>query len=645
MNATDILIRFVAQGAQQIADQIAGVTREAGEVGEAAAGAAGGVDELDQALDRVGDNDGLQAVENSADDAGKSIEGAGGHAVSLGDKLEGLRNKGLAIAAVGVGGLALLNSFVATGAEAASLDKRLTSLLSNQSRLGDMAAITDQIGAVRLEGHFEGTEEITAATLKLTRAQIATSDLITLLPTLGRAARTTGDDMDEMADTLTEAYKGLDLGGLEEMGLFFTDAQQAAVDAAKGISEAAGQAKFLEIYTREADVAFVSLGDSITGAQAASNDLHAAGALAMASIGAGAGDAQAHINGVLASMLNVVNASPSLEYAAGYLGYFGAGALTAVGGLMSVGSQIGLTILSLQSMGLTSVSAFTAMGASAWSAFTSMGTAALAAAPAVWAAMAPLLPLILAIGAAALVTVGALYLLSGAGAANKQAEADDAQANAADKEHYEKGVERLKQGRKSWIKEGETFEQMQKGMKRGDENSDDVGGSDPASQVSALTKQMGAIPTTTAAPQMPGATIPQMPPQMAPIATAPIQMPQIGGIAGGAMPATQIGAPVVLSGDGKTASPVVARAPASALFDARRHVDKPSPTVAKSQGKQSNATREIMEMVSGVFEGTRIGGDTITRNIKPRAEQEANGDIRVKFTVDDLLLPERGSLM
>lgn len=403
MNALQIQIALLLTGA-------ATVQANLNQTGQAAS-------DLNENLDDLGDNDGLDNVSEGANAASSALEQATEKAGAFKEQMEGVRNKALAVGAIGAAGLALSSSMIEAGSETANTNAALESLLKKQNRLQDMGTIMAEIGKTRDLGHFEGTGELQTATLHLARAQIATKDLTTLMPYLARAARTSGAEMEEMADTLGESFKGLDLGGLEEMGLFFSEADVAAVEAAKGISEAAGQQKFLELFTREADKAFVGLEDSITGAQAAANDYHNAVNTAMSNTGAGAADARAHVQRLGASVLGVVNEASGLQYGAGYIWELGSEAASAIGGLVAFGAQALASAANLRIMQLASLQSAAAAGtAGAASVAGGAGAAAgsvgfLALAGSIWAVCAPLLVFIAIAAAAALAMKGLDYWL------------------------------------------------------------------------------------------------------------------------------------------------------------------------------------------------------------------------------------------
>ena len=519
-------IRIVIQSAvdSSVASDIARVSGAVERIGDSSAEATGAVENLDAALGSAGDNDGLNSVASSARDATDGINAAANSADALKGKLEGARDQGMKLAAIGGVGVALLGTFANISAGAQDAEMRLDSILQAQNRMGEKTAILETVQRVTVEGGFdpEQAKELSLAAARMASAEIPLDHIKKMLDLVGRGARSTGEEISSLSDVLREGYQNKDMGALQDFNIETKEMQQNSVDAARAISETAGATQFLDFAMEEANKKFGDLKSNTSDLTSASSRLERAGTDAMVNIGAGAAVAQASTLNLTASVLELVNASPELESAAGYLGYFVSGGAAAVGGLMTVGSQIGLTILSLQSMGITSVASFGAMASAAWASFTTMAAGALTAAPAIWAAMAPLLPLILAIAAAALVTVGALYLLSGAKAAQDQAASDEAQAGEADKEFFEKQTARRKAGKTSHVKAGESFADWQKRMGRGDEFSEDAAAdNDPSAAIAHLTKQAASIsPTGGGAPVAP--VMPSPPAMAAPVVAPPV---------------------------------------------------------------------------------------------------------------------------
>ena len=314
--------------------------------------------------------------------------------------LSAVRNAGVAISAVGVGGMMLEQKMIDASVAAYGVEKRLESILRVQGRLNAAPALEAKINQTTEEGHFAKPDEIRNATVLLASYSMQTEHIKTLLPDVARQARTMGLSLDEVANQFGKAYGSGNVGMLRRAGVALTATEIAGVKAAYGISQANGQMEFMKAVTAAVERNSVALGDSLSRTQTAANDMAREGNVAMKQMGVGAGEAQSEVYGVLVAILKVTNASPGLEHAAGYLGYFVSGGMTAVGALMSVGSQIALLSLSMSAAGVT-----------AGSMWTTMTAGAVTAGAAIWAAMAPVLAVVAAIAAVAIVAAAAMYAL------------------------------------------------------------------------------------------------------------------------------------------------------------------------------------------------------------------------------------------
>lgn len=505
----DIIVRLVAQGAAQLTGALNQAATATERVGTQAAGAARGTSELDHSLDATADSargaaGGLDTAARAADHLENESAGAATQSNGLGAALEKTRNAGIALTAAGAVGLAITGKMIEAANEGNGLEAKLESILETQGRLQDLGSINNAIDDVRTKGNFDDDDGLRDAAIHLASFGVASKDIGDLLPRVGRQVRTGFGDLTSVADGLGKAYAAMDLAPLKRSGLVFTDLEEASVKAAAGISEAAGKAKFMEVVMAGIDRNTVTLEGSLTGAEAAANNLANAADGAMTNLGAGAGAAKMQVDTVLASILGIVNASPNLESAAGYLSYFVSGGLTVVGSLLAVGSQIGMTALAFQGMGITGVGAWTAVR-----------TAAISAGAATWAAIAPLIPIIAAVAAVALIAAGALYLLDRAWHAKEDGELA---ANIARGD--EAGQKLLEMHNKKRAKRGQaplTMEQFE-GSPGADLLKDNAGAGDKgAADIDAMTAKLAAIQSGAGAPMAPPAMA-IMPP--APVATA-----------------------------------------------------------------------------------------------------------------------------
>lgn len=272
-----------------------------------------------------------------------------------------LRMAGMELTMVGAGGLMLDRKLEETAKNVDGVEQRLRSLLQVQGRAGDAPGIEAKITQTTEEGHFASSNEIRNATVLLASYSMETEHIKTLLPDVARQARTMGLSLDEVANQFGKAYGSGNVGMLRRAGVALTNTEIEAVKAAYGISQANGQMEFMKAVTAAVERNSVALGDSLTDAQKAANDLAREGEKAMTAMGEGAQEARREVGGVEAALLHVLNVSPGVERAAGYLNFFSSTALTAAGSVLTISSQAAITLAALDNMGITGVAALTAI--------------------------------------------------------------------------------------------------------------------------------------------------------------------------------------------------------------------------------------------------------------------------------------------
>ncbi|MBW3635760.1 MAG: hypothetical protein KY445_04740 [Armatimonadetes bacterium] len=190
--------------------------------------------------------------------------------------------------------------------------------------------------------------------------------------------------------------------------------------------------------------------------------------LAETAVGQGASTIRTALTvGVLLPLLEITNAAPGLQKTAGGILEIGGYAATVTGSVVGFVGQVGLAKMGLDAMGISGAKSFLALRVGALSANLAM------------------LPLLATIGKIALVAIlaaAAIYALDKLMHAKEDAElkANIEAGNAKDREFYDKQTARRAAGKSSYVNEGESFEQWQKRMGRGQESSEDKsqGGSD-----------------------------------------------------------------------------------------------------------------------------------------------------------------------
>lgn len=345
MAAEEVLIRIRADGsnAQNEFQRTARTLRDV----------QGAADEVDDSLTQVGNNSGLTDAAQSASGLDSALNDASSASSNLHGTFEKLRNGGAVMAGIGAAGLAMAESFIQAAEEGNALQARLESILKTQQRINDLPAIEAAVQDVTVRGHFESSGDIKNSAALLATMGVETEHLIAILPRVSAIARSVGEDQEEMADTIGEAYRQIDLGGLEEAKLYFNETDIAAVEAAKSISEVAGRAKFMEIMLREADSKAGALEDSLTASAAAANDASRRVGDMTTALGTGAANAKGALtNGVLIPLLDIASASPEVAEGLGFVGYGASAAAATIGGGIGIAGQVGMAITGLNTLGI-----------------------------------------------------------------------------------------------------------------------------------------------------------------------------------------------------------------------------------------------------------------------------------------------------
>jgi hypothetical protein len=271
-------------------------------------------------------------------------------AAALSEQLEGVRNKGLAVAAVGAGGIALSRELQKTYQEGAAVEARLESILKAQNRLGDLGAQNDIVQNVTVKGHFADDDEIRNGAVLLDSFSVKTAHMTELLEDAARQARTMGTDVGSVAEQLGKAYNTGQVANLAKSGVTLDPADIEKVNAAYARSAAEGQALFVEIVGAAIRNNTVDLSDSLTATQAQANDAARAMDDIQTAAGEGAANAQANIDGLKNSLIGMVAVNPELAKGAGSLLTYGAYAATGIGSLIAFGAQIGQLFLGVQAL-------------------------------------------------------------------------------------------------------------------------------------------------------------------------------------------------------------------------------------------------------------------------------------------------------
>lgn len=512
------------------------------------------------------------------DDAGRFVKSAGNEADAAGGKFGkmGQMLGGLGITAVGAGMVALSQKFREAATEGDGVSKRLESILKQQGRTSDSKVIDEQVQRVTVEGHFADDDEIKNAAVLAASFSVETKHMGDVLELSARQARTMGMEVGGVATAMAKAYSTGNVSALRRTGVALSEQEADAVKAAYGISQAAGQLKFMEVVGAAVRKTTVNLSDSLTDAQAKANDLARAGDDAMTAMGRGANNAAATIGGIGTSILVAANEFPGLLEQAGALQYVGGYALTAGGSILGVAGNIGMVAMAFPGLA--------AAGSATWAVLTAgavtFGTAA-------WAALAPILPVVLAIGAAlGAITAVAVWWQ------NKKKAASDAEGLELDKKRYELEQAAAKRQGRAPLSDFDTW--------RGTDGSEDTVG-DPA----VLDKHMETLKKLEAAGLPGGAT--KLPADKLDVELDADEMPPIPVVA---VPSATTTIPAQLP---STPSAIIPPVPSSG--DAARDARVQRALAAGATGDET--------FPEGILDGSKEDAQALDRAIKARSTAAA----------------------
>jgi hypothetical protein len=364
--ALDPIILQIIANTSGVSSALSGVTRSVSGVGNAVDEARARTARLRQELEQARSGGAsMDEIRTRTDALNESLNSSAGRAAAMTDKLTGLRNIGAGMAAAGMGGLALANNLIEVAEEGNAVEARLESILKAQNRLGDLGKFDTAVNDVAVRGHFDDDDQLRDAAVKMASFSVETKHASALLEMSARQARTMGTEVGGVAEQLAKAYASGNAGALKKSGVVITPQEIASIKEAYAISQKVGQAKFMQVIGPAIANNTVALADSLTAAKAASNDAARALDDAMTATGTGAANAKVHIDLLKASLITLGTGNPAILENAGYIGYIGSTALAAGGSILSLGSQIGIMAIGMQSAGITGTSAMASIRAAA----------------------------------------------------------------------------------------------------------------------------------------------------------------------------------------------------------------------------------------------------------------------------------------
>ncbi len=272
-------------------------------------GVATSAGQVDKELSKVGDNKGMAT--------------AGAQADALRGKLETVRNAGAALAIAGGGALILANNLSESFLEADRLGGKLESLMKGKG-------LESGIDSVRRLG-----DEI--------------SDL-------------SGKDNDQVSAAIAGAIASGRVAGLRDYGIAIDAAGMEAIEAAGKISQQAKSQEVLNQVLRAGKTAVENLKVGMSDSAIAIGQVNRRWGDLQEGIGKGATEVRAALaNGILLPIIGILEKSPELQQTVGHVLAVGGAALSAGGSVLALGSQVGMTVLSMRALGITGVSSMMAI--------------------------------------------------------------------------------------------------------------------------------------------------------------------------------------------------------------------------------------------------------------------------------------------
>ena len=310
-------LREADKAAQDLAGSLEDASKSGGGAGDQFGSLAGWIEELGGAL-------GEAKVESE----------------ELSEGLDAITKAGAGLAVAGAGGLVLSKSLIAIAEEGAGAEARLEAVLKQQGRLNDLAAINASIDDVATRGHFDDDDGLRQAVVLMGNWEVKTQNMAPLLEAAGRQAQTTGQAVEELANSFGKAVATGNHEGLKRSAVAFSESELAALEAAKAVGGLTYEMTLTNAIVAAVGRTTGALGESLTEAEKAANDLARTADDLMTNIGKGSSKAQMEVNQLTLRVLGLADGTEEAQQKAGYLLTWGSYAATATGGLIAMGSEI-----------------------------------------------------------------------------------------------------------------------------------------------------------------------------------------------------------------------------------------------------------------------------------------------------------------
>ena len=351
--------RSIQGAGREINNATQGVDRGAGRARDALQEVGSEAGQLSGELRDVGNNNGLDEATRDADRLGESLDESSNRVSGLVSNLEKVRNAGMGMTAVGLGGIALSHS-LADGATSAQGDAdKMRAMLEKTNQGGRFDEMDKFASKIAWDAGLDDDDQIRRVTAGLLGFGMTADHIKQIMPGLIGQSRLYDQSLESMAMTIGKAYGKGDAGALTDIGVTLGDADKKRLADVKDSSEDVRKAEMMRALLASFNDYALGLTEGLGAAELQANRT----ALALGDIqdafGQGAAEAETSVNSIVGNILKLASASEDVQKSAGYWLTYGSYALAAGGTVLTVGSQAALTAASLKTLGFTGAGAMT----------------------------------------------------------------------------------------------------------------------------------------------------------------------------------------------------------------------------------------------------------------------------------------------
>lgn len=372
MGALDVVIKLTADGADSVRGAMSVVGRAVNGVTDDIENAQEKTRRLREELENARSGGAsIEEISQRTQDLDDHLSSAAGRAGQLQERLEGLRAGGAALAALGAGGIVLANSLAEAGREGQAVDAALEAMMKKRGEGGRFEELGDWAGKLAHDAALVDDDPIKQAAAGLMGFGVSAEQVMQIMPGLIGQSRLYHQSLDSVAMSFGKAFASGSAGALTKSGVTL---DKADLEKLSAIEDPLEKQKLLFKMVKESmDKYALSITEGMGEGEIAANRAKLAQALAMGSIEAGAADAKVSIDNLTASAWGVVESNEAIGHGTGVFLTLGSYAAAAVGGVVSVGSQIGLLALTFPALQASATTAWASVTAGAATAGLAIG--------------------------------------------------------------------------------------------------------------------------------------------------------------------------------------------------------------------------------------------------------------------------------